>query len=281
MGLSKPRRIYGRERLARLMSVKDTPKALQRATIETINTDGTVNLRTPDGIRTGVEVGDWYTPKTGDSVRVFRADPYSLFVLGTVRQSNNTTVEVASSMLFPYNVYKVPATAPPAPDIISGTSYFNAVNTRSYRSLDGWSRSEVYQGAYSSGYGYWRGCYFYGTAPQSLRGRTVLSGSIRISRSSAGGNASNVPQYIAPHAHAGQPSTAPYFTAAASVRGYVDWGQAIDLSLPASWLQALINGSARVRGFGHAVNGTGGVYSINRSRGSDALSGRLTIHWRT
>jgi hypothetical protein len=281
MTLPRPRRIFGRERLSHLIHRPDTPKVAARAVVEQVYADGTVDLRLSDGVVNRVEVGEWYTPATGDTVRVIRTDPYSLFVLGRARTSAPATVDVQNSLLFPYNVYSVPTTPPPAPEIISGTAQFSPTQTRSWRSLDGWSRSEVYQGAYSAGYGYWRGCYFYGTAPQSLRGKKVLSGSIRIHRLGSGGYSTNVPQYIAPHAHATQPSTSPYFTATAYRAGYADWGQAVELPLPVSWLQALVNGSASVRGFGHAVNAVGGYYSINYARTADVDSGRLTIHWST
>lgn len=276
----KPRRIYGRERLSALLAPKDTPQALRKATIENINADGTVDLRLADGVRYNVECSSLYTPQSGDSVRVLRADPFTLFVLGTTRTSNNTTVTVQNNVLIPYNVLK-PIVDAPDPIIRTGTNYFDPVSTRSYRSLDGWSRSEIYQGAYSSGYGYWRGCYFYGTAPQSLRGKIVTGGSIRVHRMSTGGNSANVPQYIAPHAHYSRPSGAPYFVAGARLSGYVDWGQALELPLPASWLQHIVNGTASVRGFGHLVNATGSRYSINYSKGGDTHTGRLTIRWKS
>jgi hypothetical protein len=280
MTLHKPRRIYGRERLSRLLSVKDTPQALRQATIENINADGTVDLRLVDGVRKNVPVGSWYTPGVGDAVRVLRADPYTLFVLGTTRGPAATTVSVSNNLLFPYNVTTQPVNAP-APSIVTGTNYFSATSTRSYRPLDGWSRSDVYQGAYSAGYGYWSGCYFYGTGPQALRGKIVTSGSIRVHREGQGGNALNVAQWIAPHPHLSQPGGGPYFTAGARNLGYVDWGQALELPVPVPWLQALVNGSASVRGFGHRISATGAAYSINYPKANDTLSGRLTIRWKT
>jgi hypothetical protein len=280
----RPRRIYGRERLSRLFKTADVKQDLRRGTIEAINTDGTVDIRLPDGVRQNVEVGAWYSPVVGESVRLLRADPFSLFVLGATRSSAPATLQVRNSILLPYNV-TAPVTTAPAPDpaVSSGTSYFNATATRSYRSSDGWSRAEVYQGAYDSSTthsGYWYGCYFYGTAPQSLKGKTVTSASIRIYRRTSGGNSANVPQYIAPHNHYSQPGGGPYFTAAASLLGYVDWGQYLDLPLPVSWAQALINGTATVRGFGHRRAATGSSYSVNYAKSSQPTSGRLTIRWK-
>jgi hypothetical protein len=278
--LPRPRRIFARERLSHLIHRPDTPKVAARAVVQQVYTNGTVDLQLSDGVAYGIEVGEWYTPATGDTVRVIRTDPYNLFVLGRARTSLPGTVQVQNSFLFPYNVYAVPDTAPPAPELATGVSQFNPVQTRSWRSLDGWSRYEVYQGTHSASYGYWRGCYFYGTAPLSLRGKIVTSASIRIRRMGSAGVSTNAPQYIAPHAHATQPRTSPYFTATARRLGYADWGTAVELPLYVPWVQALVNGSATVRGFGHAINATGAYYSINYARGNDATSGRLTIHWR-
>ena len=144
-----PRRVFGRERLSSLFRQKtiDTTTTLQTASIESINSDGTVDLRLVDGVRYSVPVGSWYTPATGDSVKVMRADPFSLFVLGTVKDTNATTVNVATNFLFPYNVTSVPVSDPGGD---SGTETFQVTDTKSWRHLDGWSRIDVYQGAYSS-----------------------------------------------------------------------------------------------------------------------------------
>jgi hypothetical protein len=280
MAQSKPRRIYGRERLSRLLTVKDTPQALAKATVENINPDGTVDLRLADGVRRNVEVGAWYTPQTGDAVRVFRADPFTLFVMGTVRGPSPTTVVVSNDLLVPYNE-SVANPSAPAPTTKTGTTQFLATTTRSYRPLDGWSRGEVFQGAYGAGYTYWSGLYFYGTAPQALAGKTVTSATIRIHRTGSGGNISNVAQYIAPHSHLSRPRGAPYFTAGARNLGYVDRNQVLELPVPLGWAQALVDGRATVRGFGHRISATGARYSIAHSKSTDTATGRLTIHWRS
>lgn len=278
--LPQPRRIYGRERLSRLLSLRDTRQAAQRATIENINADGTVDLRLIDGVRNNVEVGSWYAPVIGDSVRVMRTDPFSLFVLGTTRGAAPATVTVSNSILLPYNV-AAPIADAPDPSVTSGTSYFDPTSSRSYRNPDGWERAEIYQGAYSSGSygGFWYGCYFYGTAPQRLKGKTVTSATIRIHRRGSGGVTSNVAQYIAPHNHLSRPSGAPYFTAGARNLGYVDWNQTLELPLYVPWVQNLVNGSATVRGFGHRYAGYAS-YSIAHALSTDSHSGRLTIRWR-
>ena len=276
-----PRRVFGRERLSSLFRQKtiDTTTTLQTASIESINSDGTVDLRLVDGVRYSVPVGSWYTPATGDSVKVMRADPFSLFVLGTVKDTNATTVNVATNFLFPYNVTSVPVSDPGGD---SGTETFQVTDTKSWRHLDGWSRIDVYQGAYSSSYGYWSGCYFYGSAPQNtLKGKTVTSGTIRLHRKSEGGNSANVPQYIAPHAHKSQPSSSPNFTASARNVGLLDWGEAHEFSLPKAWLQKLVDGDPKVHGFGHRISATGSKYSIAYNDGGDSNTGRLTIHWKS
>lgn len=280
MVAERPRRIYATERLTRLLGRKDTRQDLRTASIESINADGTVDLRLADGVRRNVQVGSWYSPAVGDSVRVLRADPFSLFVLGTTLKAAPATVTVSNSILLPYNVGTAPV-APPPVGTSSGTAYFDPIQIRSYRSPDGWERAEAYQGAYSSGSygGYWYGCYFYGQKPQSLKGKTVTSASIRIHRRGTGGGASNVAQYIAPHNHFTQPSGAPYFTAAASRVGYVDWNQALELPLSTFWVQLLVNGGATVRGFGHRYAGTAS-YSIAHALSTDSHSGRLTIRWK-
>ena len=280
MVLRVPRRVLGRERLSSLFRYRyvDTTRAMEKATVESINADGTVDLRFVDGVRYSVPVGAWYTPATGDSVRVLRADPFSLFVLGTTRDSNNTTVDVSSSILLPANVR---AAIVDAPTTSSGTDTFQVTGTRSWRSLDGWSRSDVYQGAYSSGYGYWLGCYFYGTAPQRLKGKKVKSGTIEIHRKGEGGDGSAVPQFIAPHAHASRPGSKPVFTASAKNVGQLGWDKTGVFSLDAGWLQRLVDGDPKVRGFGHRIAATGHKYSIAYNDGGAANTGKLTIHWRS
>lgn len=242
-----------------------------RATISNIYTDGTVDLSYKGGTAARVPVSSAYAPRTGDVVEVIRRNMSSLLVLGPVRTSNQTTVDVDSGLSLMYNVE--PALAPvdttPNPLVVNPTS------TKSFRGGD-WERDDVYQGAAAPQYGYWRGCYFYGTTPQQLAGRRCTRLRIRISRKGEGGVISNVAQYLLGHVHESQPSSSPLFTTHAHLAGHATRNQPIDLDLPVEWGQALMDG--QLKGFGH-LRDTTGDYSIAYSKAGDAATGRLTIDW--
>jgi hypothetical protein len=225
----------------------------------------------------------WYTPQTGDPVQVMRRDNASWLVLGTTRTSNPTTVAVGRSWGFPYNI--TPATPPPVGSGGPANPYVVAAGaTHSWRDSEGWSVTigdTVGQGAFSTQYGYYRGCYFYGdTAFAALAGRTCTRLRIKIVRTGAGGLTGGTQQIIAPHAHGSQPANPPYFIPSFGTvnAGSVAWSSSGTFDLPVSWGQALIDGTAR--GLGHLLLAAGnGNYSLNAGKSADSTTGQLTIDW--
>lgn len=252
-----------------VLAKPDTVQAVPKGTIRQVYADGTVDLATGEGVAKGCLVAAWYAPRTGDVVRYARCDQATLMVLGTVRTWNETTVDVDKAVSLAWNVN-------PAPVSIPNPLVVNAVATKSFRGGD-WERDQVYQGAYTTRYGYWYGLYFYGAgAFDALRGRRITSASIRICRSNEGGVIADVPAIVAPHIHPTQPGSAPYFTMGGRTIGSSDRNTAVEMGLPLDMAQQLADGKAA--GIGHNYSGTA-EYSILDSLAMDPTSGRLTLGW--
>lgn len=257
--------------LARALAPADTPATIIGATVTDIAADGTVTVDLGGGrLVPGCRVLASYSPATGDNVEVVHRDDSTFLVLGAVRNSNVTTVDVASSITLAWNV--LPAYVEAAQ---TGSKTVSAIDTHSGRSGK-WERDEIYQGAYVPSYGYWRGCYFYGNAFGSLVGKRCTRIRIFVSRRSEGGVAGPEDIYIAPHAHATRPSGSPVWKAGATRVGSLSWGAEGWFDLPVSWGQGLINGT--MRGFGHIKDSTS-TYAIFNSVQSVAASGRLIVDW--
>lgn len=249
-----------------------------RGVISQVFADGTVSLNYKGGTANRVRIlSSSYAPRTGDMVEVVRRNAATLLVLGPLRTENLTSVEVHSSLGILYNIDPALIVLSPTPEQPAGPNplYVNPVSTASFRGGD-WERDQVYQGAYSPQYGWWKGLYFYGSQPQVLAGRRVVSFSIRIARATVGGPVNNAPQYLAPHVHEGQPGGSPLFTAGAYHAGNANRNEPVRMTLPVEWGQALVDG--QVRGFGHIFDSTS-AYSIAKSKGEDAETGQLEIGW--
>jgi hypothetical protein len=261
--------------LARALASADTLSTIAAATVVDLAADGTVTVDLGGGrVVPGCRVLATYSPTTGDSVEVLRRDANSFLVLGNVRTTQATTVEVSNSLALAWTVQ--PAYSDGAS---SGSKIVSATDTQSYRSSDKWERDDVYQGAYSSSVslGYFRGCYFYGsTAFASLNGKRCTRLRIRVSRKGSGGIAGAEGVYIAPHAHGSRPSGSPLWRASARNVGSLAWGANGTFDLPVSWGQGLIDGT--IKGFGH-LRDSSSDYAIFDSLASDSASGRLTLDW--
>lgn len=257
------------------LSKPDPDPLVWLATITSIDAGGTVGIDLGGGRTIDVaSVLSSYTPRVGDVVQVLRRDGSTWLVLGDVRDSNQTTVDVTTSLSFPFNV------APAAP-AVANPFVVDSNNIQSWRNNEGWSgaaeSNNAAQGAFSTTWGYYRGCYFYGsTAFSALKGATCTGITIRLHRDGSGGIAGGERQWIAPHTHATQPSGAPYFPVGATNVGSLAWNGIGTFALPTIWGQRLIDGV--YKGFGHLYLGTAD-YSICVGLGSDALSGRLSISW--
>jgi hypothetical protein len=175
-----------------------------------------------------------------------------------------------------------PLTPPPSPKpppTTTGTKVFTPVETRSYRTSVhvGWrtDNTSVYQGQYG-GQGNHVGCAFYGGAPRSLAGATVVAASIYVQRISGGVYAaqSTTMWLLSESSRPGgaptrQISTSgPHLAVGASVNGS---------SIPTSWAQAIVDGTAGGLGF-YASSGSPYVRFAGRGDWSPAFS--LIITWR-
>jgi len=164
----------------------------------------------------------------------------------------------------------------PRPPVTTGTSTFGPVETRSYRSL-GWrtDNDDVYQGQYG-GNGNHTGCAFYGSGPRSLAGATVLGATVQVRRKNAGGITAAQPTTMRLVTQSTRPGGAP--TLGASTSGpSLAWGQSTPFTIPTSWAQSMVDGTAG--GLGFFVS-TGSPYVIFDGRGAYSPSFTITIRWQ-
>ncbi len=270
----------------------DADNPVISAVVEDVHANGTVDLSFSGGLAFDVPVLGWYTPATGDVVRVLRPSRTQFLVLGTTRVSNPATVRVAASRTMSWTVEAAPAAPDPVDNPSGLVSPFvvSAESSGAYRSADAWAnRSDLYQGAFNTSLGYYTGCSFYGTKPQSAKGVTVTRCRIQMRRQqSSHGTTAPAYLYVFPHAHTSRPSGAPVLRTDAinGVRGPIrvgplSRGEASTLpgfDLPKQWGQALVDGL--VKGFAIRRDVTGlENYVILDGRASYADSGRLSIEF--
>lgn len=171
-------------------------------------------------------------------------------------------------------------TAPnPKPPVTYGTSVFAPVETRSYRStvFVGWrtDNDDVYQGQYG-GAGLHTGCAFYGSAPRSLAGATVLGASIQVRRKNGGGFTAPQGTTLRLVTEATRPGGAPTLTSSAG-GPTLGWGGATSFGIPTSWAQSIVDGTAGGLGI---FTGSGSPYVILDGRGAYGPSFTMTINWQ-
>jgi hypothetical protein len=171
-----------------------------------------------------------------------------------------------------------PAPPPPKPTSVSGRLVVSPVETRSYRStvFVGWrfDNDDVYQGQYG-GNGLHRGCAFYGTKPRSLVGATVTSATIRVGRKSAGGITAAQSTTLWLVTQSKRPAGAPTLTSS-TTGPRLKWGQIANFTIPTSWGQALVDGTA---GGLALFDSSGSPYVIFAGRSSLSSAFTLTLNW--
>jgi hypothetical protein len=245
------------------------------AKIYRVYADGTVDLNLGGGRIFGpVHVVDTYTPHTGQLVATLTYPNGQKFVLGAVRTANATTQRETVACAFPFNVL-------PGTSSVANPYVIPAGASGSWRSADGWawlSDGTVAQGANSTAYGYYRGCWFYGDAAfDALAGRTVTRIALTVARKSAGGVAGAQLHTVALHAHGTRPGGEPTFVTGGFDTAPLAWGASGEFDLPVDRGQSLVNRTARGVGLLRMASGNGN-YSLCQPAGvSD--SGRLRIWW--
>ena len=241
------------------------------ATILAVYADGTLSVDFGGGrvVDPCPALDTGWTPSKGLSVACVRMAA-SWLALGPIRSANPATVATSASLAFPFVVLgSAPVSASPL--VVSATG------TGSWRPSGpgGWMQSDVYQGAYSTQWGFYRGCYFYGSSAfDSLAGTTCTGLTITLSRKGSGGVAGPESVWLAPHPEPTKPGGAPYFPVAAVKYAGPAWGGTSTITLPTEWGQGLIDG--KYAGIGHLYAGTAD-YAIFNSVGADSASGRLSV----
>jgi len=170
----------------------------------------------------------------------------------------------------------VPKPPSPKPTQILGSRTFLPVETRS-RQGSRWrtDNDDVYQGQYA-GNGNHIGAAFYGNAPRSLAGVTVISAKIQVRRRAAGGQAAAQATTMRLVTEKTRPSGAPTLTSTTAGPN-LRWGATDTVSVPNSWAQAMVDGTA---GGLALYDADGSPYVILEGRARYSSSFALSIIWR-
>jgi hypothetical protein len=168
-----------------------------------------------------------------------------------------------------------PPSVPSKPVTTSGSKSISPVQTIS-RQGSKWrnDNDDVYQGEYG-GQGLHVGCAFYGNRFDSLSGATVTRTTLKVKRKSGGGITAAQDTTLWTLSNSTKPSGAP--TRLASTDGpNLRWGQSTTFTLPNSFGQALVDGTAG----GLAVyESDGSPYVILDGKSEYSASFTVTINW--
>jgi hypothetical protein len=222
----------------------------------------TVTVRL-DGEIITVECARDLTVAANDPVLVVRVGSKP-FVIARLFPSALTTLP---DILYP---------SPPAkPATVTGRLVVQPVDTGSHRGVLGWrTDTQIRQGVYG-GFGNHTGSAFYGSKPTSLTGATVTAAQLAVRRST-GGAAGAVGTTLRLVTEATRPSGAPTLTsstAGPSLRP----GQQSTFTVPVSWAQELVNGTAGGLAI-HDADGDPYVELDGRAVWPSAFT--LTIDWQ-
>ena len=160
------------------------------------------------------------------------------------------------------------------PGSVSGVSVFTPVETRTYESSWRTDNTHVYQGSYG-GSGNRTGCVFYGAAPRSLAGATVLSVSFWVRRQSGGVYAAQTAT-MRLMTNATKPAGAPTLTSSTGgpILAVNQQGQH---AVPASWVQAMADGTAGGLAF---FTGSASPYMVFSGIGDWSPAFTLSVVWQ-
>lgn len=238
------------------------------------------------GLQPGTRVGTATAAKSGDTVTVAINGTVT-----TVRVARDLAVAagdvilinlygalwVATGRLFPAAPGAIDPGAPPdpKPPAQSGTLVVPPVETRSYRN-GAWrtDNSNVYQGEYGGG-GLHTGAVFYGAAPRSLAGATVTAASVQVRRQQGGAFAAQATT-MRLVTQATRPAGAPTLGASTSGPSLAVGATQSAFTLPTSWAQAMVDGTAGGIGF---FDADGSPYVIFAGTGAWSPAWTMTIDW--
>jgi hypothetical protein len=212
-------------------------------------------------------------------------------VITTVQVARDLTVATGDPLMVTkfgglwVAVGRLYASAPTAPDnpnpsnpnqpSTSGSLVVSPVETRSYRN-GAWrtDNGQVYQGNYGGG-GNHQGCAFYGSAPRSLTGATVTSAIVKIRRQAGGWYAAQA-STMRLVTQSTRPAGAPTLTSSTAGPSLAVDQSTNTFAVPASWAQAMVDGTAGGIGFYEA---DGDPYIVFSGTGSWSPAFTLTIYW--
>jgi hypothetical protein len=163
----------------------------------------------------------------------------------------------------------------PNPATITGTRTFTPVETRSWAGARWRDDTDVYQGQYATT-GNHTGAAFYGQGPRALSGATVTSATVRIRRRNGGGLTAAQATTLRLVTEATRPAGAPTLTSSTAGPS-LRWAQGTDAAVPASWAQAIVDGTA---GGLALYEADGSPYVITDGIGSYSAAWALTINWQ-
>lgn len=170
-----------------------------------------------------------------------------------------------------------PPSPSPKPPVVSGTSTFTPIETRSYRS-SGWrsDNTRIYQGEFGSN-GNHTGCIFYGTQLRVLNGYTITAASIRMRRpANTGESYGNLSSTMRLMTNATRPAGAPTLTSSTTGPN-IKAGVTTTFPVPASWIAAIAAGTAGGLAFFES-DGDPYFYFDGKSEWSSACA--LTVLWQ-
>lgn len=170
-----------------------------------------------------------------------------------------------------------PNDAPPTPNppAITGTLVVSPVETRSYRN-GAWrtDTTQVIQGQFGGG-GNHTGAAFYGSAPRSLAGATVLAASIQVRRD-AGGVFAAGGSTMRLITQATRPGGAPTLTSSTAGPSLAVGAAQSAFAVPSAWVQSMVDGTAGGLGF---FTASASPYVRFAGIGDWSPAFSLTIYW--
>lgn len=262
--------------LARSAASPDTVASLIVATVQTLATDGTMTVARGDGgvIGSVVRMDSTPTLSIGDSVIVQSDGVGGWVCLGRRMTTMQTTTPAYGQWVIPWTVLPADATPPG-----SGTVTVSATQAGSWRNdTSSWYTSEPSQGWWTTSSRVYWGAWFYGSGGfDALRGYSCTSLVMHLRRLSGSGINAAVNVHVRLHRNATRPSgPVSWHPASAKSLPGIAVSTSGDITLPTSWGQALIDGTARGIGLYYPSRAD---YAHFADLSTDSTCGRLTFGW--
>lgn len=142
----------------------------------------------------------------------------------------------------------------------SNTTTYNATSGDSWKvKYSSWRKDNTVRQGDWSGTGMHKGCWFFGSQFNDIKGKTIKSIKLTIQRQSSGGNSGAVAFTLKMHNHTGRPSGAPSYLSGWSKNVSLSLGQSSTITITDSAvLTAIKNGT--MKGFGVEVSSTSNSY---------------------